>query len=255
MLTIQRFAHQKLNRAEVSTFNYNLLNIVLDCCGEFGKAYQFFKQAAVEYDAAYKEQGMNPSHSLADFDKATDDAWSSFNAQVKASALHPRAEVRAAAEIVKAVFSKTPNPTRKSYEVSFAEMRNLLSRLSDIPENVMADALLSEHLQVFRNAVEAFGAAKSGIINQSADRRFGVLKEARDRCYEAWIALSTVLEAGAFNESIPGAEKAIARINIISDALRSRLNRRADNDEDEGNENVFDSIDEATVNGEDVKEA
>ena len=108
---IQRFKFNMLRREEQHSFNDRVLQILHNTCGTDFKVCERFKAAARTFDNQIADQTLNSVQSLASYDAVADSAWSSMNLQLKASLVHPRPSIRAAAEEVNAIFSKTPNPT------------------------------------------------------------------------------------------------------------------------------------------------
>ncbi len=228
--TIQRFKFNMLRREEQHSFNDRVLQILHNTCGTDFKVYERFEAAARTFDNQIADQTLNSVQSLASYDAVADNAWSSMNLQLKASLVHPRPSIRAAAEEVNAIFSKTPNPTNLNYDQEYGSLRTLLTQLATLPEETLKTALVDEHFKALRDAVDAFTLASIERIDALSKKQNGLLKAASNDCYKAWLDLAKYLELMLSIDELPGSGEAIDQLNILILGIKRRLSARSKSD-------------------------
>ena len=238
---IVKFGYKSLRREEQHSFHDRVLQILLGTCGKCGEAYERFESAAKQFDTILKNKALAPSLSLMELDAVTDAAWSSLNAQVQASLIHPREDVRKAAERVFAIFSKTPNPTNLNYDQEYGALKTLLSQIATIDAETLKAAWVNEHVAVLQNAVENFMIATANKVDALSKKQSGEIKTAETACYKAWQDLAKYLEIMDSLDDLPGSTDAINQLNAMNTAIKRRIETRKAN-------KTADKVDEASVN-------
>lgn len=250
---IIRFNHTHLRREEQHSFNDRVLQIVLNTCGNCGKAYDRFEAAARSFDKLLTDKALAPSMSLVELDGIADSAWSSLNLMIRAGLVHPRPSVRDAARKVNDIFSKTPNPTMLNYDAEYGALRTLLSQLATLDSETIKAALVDEHIAALQKAVEDFVTAGASKVDALSKKQTGLIKAAATECFKAWQDLAKYIEIMDSLDSLPGAADAIDRLNAMNTTIKRRLEARKQNKtagkEDEASVNIVEQ-DDASKPGE-----
>ena len=248
---IVRFGYKLLRREEQHSFHDRVLQILLGTCGKCGAAYERFELAAKQFDILLTNKALAPSLSLKQLDATADAAWSSLNAQVQASLMHPRAEVRDAAERVNAIFSKTPNPTNLNYDQEYGALKTLLSQIATIDAETLKTAWVDEHVAALQMAVEDFVTASANKVDALSKKQSGEIKAAETACYKAWQDLAKYLEVMENLGGLAGSADAIDQLNAMNTAIKRRLDIRKANknggNEAEDNVNIVEFEDSSKV--------
>ena len=246
---IVKFGYKSLRREEQHSFHDRVLQILLETCGKCGEAYDRFEQAAKAFDRVLTNKALAPSLSLMELDAIADAAWSSLNMQIQASLLHPRAEVRNAAERVNAIFSKTPNPTNLNYDQEYGALRTLLLQFATLDTDTLKAALVDEHVAALQEAVENFVVASANKVDALSKKQSGEIKAAETACYKAWQDLIQYLEVMDTFGGLAGSSDAIARLNAMNTSIKRRLEARkitkATGQEDDVDVNIVERDDES----------
>lgn len=248
---IIRFNHSHLRREEQHSFNDRVMQIVLNTCGNCGKAYERFEAAAAAFDKLLTDKALAPSLSLVELDGIADSAWSSLNLMIRACLVHPRSSVRDAASKVNDIFSKTQNPTMLNYDEEYGALRTLLSQLATLDSETIKAALVDEHIAALQKAVEDFVTASASKVDALSKKQTGLIKDAAAECFKAWQDLAKFIEIMDSLDSLPGAANAIDQLNALNAAIKRRLEARKQNkatDKDNDHVNIVDKEDDAHVN-------
>lgn len=226
---IVKFGYKSLRREEQHSFHDRVLQILLGTCGKCGEAYERFELAAKQFDTLLTNKALAPSLSLMELDVVADAAWSSLNAQIQASLIHPRAEVRNAAERVNAIFSKTPNPTNLNYDQEYGALKTLLSQFATIDIETLKAAWVDEHVDALQKAVENFVIASANKVDALSKKQSGEIKTAETDCYKAWQDLAKYLEVMESLGGLAGSADAIDQLNALNTGIKRRLEARKSN--------------------------
>lgn len=234
-----------LRRNEIHTFNKRVLGILDETCGVCGKPYSDFKDAAEQYERILHDKGFSESLSLEEYDRRADEAWRGLDMQISASVRHPREEVRMAAEQIKAIWDKTPNPTNLNYDQEYGALSILLSQVNAIERSVLIIARVDEYVDYLGVCVNEFILASKRAMDLRANQQTGSLKEAAQNCYKTWQNLAKYIEAMANAEALPRAEEAIGKLSLMNVQIKRKLDIRK-NDRDlgrdiEGDGDVFET--------------
>ena len=226
---VVKLNYKMLRREEQHSFHDRVLQILLGTCGKCGEAYERFEAAAKQFDALLTNKALAPSLSLMELDSVADAAWSSLNAQVQASLIHPRADVREAAARVNAIFSRTPNPTNLNYDQEYGALKTLLSQLATLDAETLKAAWVAEHVAALQTAVENFVIASANKVDALSKKQSGEIKAAETVCYKAWQDLAKYLEIMDSLGELPGSADAIDQLNAMNTGIKRRLEARKSN--------------------------
>ena len=230
---IVRVQMMALRKDEIHSFNSRVLGILNETCGACGKPYSDFKAAAEQYERILHDKGFSESLSLEEYDRRADEAWRGLDMQLSASVRHPREEVRKAAEQVKAIWDKTPNPTNLNYDQEYGALSILLSQVNAIERSVLIIARVDEYVDYLGVCVNEFILASKRVMDLRANQQAGTLKEAAQNCYKTWQNLAKYIEAMANAEALPRAEEAIGKLSLMNTQIKRKLDIRK-NDRDLG---------------------
>lgn len=223
---VLRVVYNALRLDEKSSFHQRVLHIVRQTTGECGVAFKRFEAMAAEFDKHMTNKALQPSLSLTELDGIADNAWSSLNMQIRASLMHPREAVRTAAQQVRVIFAKTSNPTMLNYDQEYGALQTLLSQLGTLPESVIKTALVDEHVQALRVAVDNFVAANNDKVDAQSKMQTGAVKTASADCYQAWQDLVKYLEIMDKLGGLAGTSEAIDQLNVMNANITRRLEAR-----------------------------
>lgn len=224
--SIVRIHVLSLRKEEIQTFNSRVLGILNETCGACGKPYADFKAAAELYERILHDKGFSASLSLEEYDRRADEAWRGLDMQIAASVRHPREEVRKAAEQVKAVWEKTPNPTQLNYDQEYGALTILLSQLNAIERSVLIIARVDEYVDYLGVCVNEFILASKRAMDVRANQQAGTLKDAAQNCYKTWQNLAKYIEAMANAEALPRADEAISKLSMMNTQIKRKLDIR-----------------------------
>lgn len=223
--TIRRIKLNSMRTEEVHEFNDRAVEILSATCGHMGVVSDQFIEATQNFDHAITAPKPNFAD-LQELDAKADDAWRALNLQIEASCMHPRVEVRAAAETIADIFSQTPNPTRLNYDQEYGALKTLIQRLLDIPKATRETAWVEEYFVALQAAVEAFTAARFDNLDTRSKQQLGAVKEATQQLQAAWLNLIRHLELQHSLAPTDAIVEAIDKLNLLTVGIQQRLKQR-----------------------------
>ena len=126
-----------------------------------------------------------------------------------------------------AVFQRTENPTRLSYDLEYGALSTLVSQLKSLDDEVLEASLVKPYLAHLDSCVQNFMNAAASVVDTKAQKEIGAVKAAADACYQAWLDLAKFLEVAADSGLAAHAGDVIARLNVMNAEIRSRMNVRS----------------------------
>lgn len=225
MSELKKFDLGKLRSDEIGHFAVQVNDILKATLGAGSKVSDVFMKAADAYLEAINT-GASDSLSLAEADSNADRAWSAFYYQLQASTRCIDNDMRRAAEVVKAVFDQTDNPTALNYAAEYGALRILLERLEAIPAETHKLARTDIVLSDLRKTYDEFMALSNVVTQEASCRVYGVRKEKRTQLINEWKKLCMRLPALVDLNDDPKAAGAIERLNVIIDSSKSLIRQR-----------------------------
>lgn len=134
-------------------------------------------------------------NTLKEIDKAVDRFWRGSRNQLKLSCENPDETVRNAALAIWPVFEDLPNPTTKNYDLQYGRLTILLSKLDQIGEEKLRDALVITWINALREGVNEFHALKQEKTKADSLQETGASKRARDQLCETYLKIVDRLNA------------------------------------------------------------
>lgn len=234
MSELKKFDLGKLRSDEIGHFAVQVNDILKETLGAASKISDVFIKAAEAYLEAINA-GAADSLSLAEADSNADRAWSAFYYQLQASTRYINDDMRRAAEVVKAVFDQTDNPTALNYAAEYGALRILLERLEAIPAETHKQARTDIVLSDLRKTYDEFMALNNVVTLEASSRVYGVRKEKRAQLVNEWKKLCTRLPALVDLNDDPKAAEAIERMNVIIDSAKALIKQRTKGGKDKDN--------------------
>ncbi len=185
-----------------------------------------FLEALTNYQEAMASVATRTS--LSDADAHGDQAYMGLYHQVSASALHPDPLIREAAEAVREVFSKTPNPTKLGHNEQYGALENLLLQLSKLPQSTLETALVAPFVTQLKSAVRTFTELSAAQSVFKSQRDVGATTRTRKALTAALHNLAKRLEVFTDMHSDDRAELAISAINVVNEKVKNDLSVRSD---------------------------
>ena len=224
--SLTRIPYRQLYRAEQITLNRAVTDCLLQTCGACGKPYDRFFAASRDLKALATKKTQVGSKSLSTLDKRADDAWNAYKQQLKASLMHPYAEVVEAAKIIEPVFNSVSNPTKLNYDREYGALSILLEGLKKLDPQVIERAMLMPHFKALHEAVENFVQAQKEQLQGKVDQPKNELEEAEKACASAFSELMSYIEVKAKADELQNGEGAIALLNALFAGIEKRLKHR-----------------------------
>lgn len=218
--------YRQLTREEQVSLNETILDIVKKSCGACGKPFNVFFEASKIYKTMLSKKLQIGSQSLSTLDQSADHSWSAFNAQLKASLMHPYADIVEAANKIAVVFNNIKNPTKLNYEREYGALSVLIESLNDIDRSVFEKAMLLPHYDALRDAVIKFIDTQKEMLELKNEQRAYDLDLAEKDCSKAWSDLATYLEVKDNADELPGAADAILLLNTLFAKIEARMKAR-----------------------------
>lgn len=159
-------------------------------------------------------------------DRETDAAWSAIDTLLRLNIRHFDCGIREAAQKVINIFETTDNPTRLPYAEEYARLESLLAKLSEIPEDTLKRAMVSDWIDELRRRVNAFHALRKAKTQARSEIETGATKTARNNLILVYRNLVDTINARIIIDS-PVPFKTLAQhINTLIDTNRTALKMR-----------------------------
>lgn len=160
---------------------------------EFAK--EFMQMQSAYEEALHMDDTVFSVTDLAAADREADSAWTGLNMYLKAMRMHPKADVRDAAEQIWGVFNRHENPTSLPYATEYGIMERLLDDLHTLPEDVLNKANASVWIKELDEKCSLFIQMYALRIKEKAGKVSGAAKTARLAAIDAYRRMVTMIEA------------------------------------------------------------
>ena len=150
---------------------------------------------------------------VANADRAADQAWSCLNAQLKVALVHPDESHRNAAARIYKHLLKYGNPTRLTYDQEYAKLKLLLEDLAQAEPSDLEVTHADDWVKTLQQRYDYFMDVYRKRVEHSASVDPGAVKLARlnsELAYKDWIAY---LEATSFLSKDQSVDEVIGEIN------------------------------------------
>lgn len=218
---------KKILRVDFTRFNHSLLcsfgetfsELIQPLENDLLVQIQTFKTILNEIKSLNLAKESPSTNSLSSFDAQSDESWTAFNLQLKASLHHPKEEVRKTAQKIEEIFRSVRRPAGCGYYEKYGYFRQIILRLSDVRPSEFTRTHLKEFYKALEQAVSNFLSAQQVHIDETANTTVGRMALARAHYKETFTQLSTLIESLSINGSSL-ADGIIDRLNVIIKQFR-----------------------------------
>ena len=164
---------------------------------------------------------------VANADRAADQAWSCLNAQLKVALVHPDENHRNAAARIYKHLLKYGNPTRLTYDQEYAKLKLLLEDLTQTDESDLKLTHAYDWVKILQERYDYFMDVYRKRVEHSASVDPGSVKLARLNSELAYKDLIAYLEATSFLSKDNSVDELIGEINRQIDLKKAEFKQQS----------------------------
>lgn len=186
---------KNLRNTELDVYVHKIEELVLSMLPQSEQSIlEPFSDAIADFNRALGEIGNFSVEELQKADVATNTAWVAIKKQLEVNVNHYDPAIREAAQAVQDVFNEVPDPTKMAYAEEYAQLANLLERLSSLPPETLKVAMVDGWKSELRRRYTAFNELKDEISVRKSNISMGAVKTSRLELYDAYRVLMHQLQ-------------------------------------------------------------